>query len=162
MCSPASKISVLHEIVAQTVPVLPRNLRDPYCKHRTSVSSICRSSFSSKHPGCKWFSFACGWCQGPLQRNPWQIAGCSNVEFGHESDSNHEKARHPLREKKSTWPRNRSLCKDSTQAVLGNPRISVTLAQGSLTITVTIHSGRNGRGSCSCLTFCRGSWWETF
>lgn len=129
MCSPASKISVLHEIVAQTVPVLPRNLRDPYCKHRTSVSSLCRSSFSSKHPSCKWFSFACGWCQGPLQRNPWQIAGCSNVEFGHESDSNHEKTRHPLREKKSTWPRNRSLCKDSTQAVLRNPRISVTLAR---------------------------------
>lgn len=56
--------------------------------------------------------------------------------------------------------KNRSLGRGSIQTALGNPRISVTSAQGSLSTTPTVHSGRNERGSC--LAFWKRSWLETF
>lgn len=46
-----------------------------------------------------------------------------------------ETLRDHIREKRSKWPKNRTLCKGSSEAVLGSPRVSVTLAQGSLTAT---------------------------
>lgn len=110
------------------------------------------------HLGCKWFfPFPCGWCQEPL-RNPWQILRGTNmssiikvtVTMGRQGNlrGSHEgEAEQMAKEQVSVqW----FYCSPS-----GFSRISVTLAQGPLTATSTVHSGRNEEVS---LAFSKCSW----